>query len=86
MGFKYRPMKVRDVCRGLKNLGFKPRKQKATSHQHWIKDVEVNGKNYRYKVTVSTHLAPFQQQLMKSMIKQSGVSKHEFYIACGFTC
>lgn len=86
MGFRYRPLKAKQVCKGLKALGFQPRKQKGTSHQNWIKDVVKNGEQFRYKVTVDSHLAPFSADLMKSMIAQSGVSKNDFYKACGFKC
>lgn len=61
----------------LKNLGFEPRPQKGTSHQHWVRDDE---KGF-FKVTLDCPKAPFSQDLISSMARQAGVSKNEFYAA-----
>lgn len=42
-----------------------------------------NGQPFRYKVTVDEHHAPFHRDLLKSMINQAGVTRDEFYSACG---
>jgi predicted RNA binding protein YcfA (HicA-like mRNA interferase family) len=73
---------AKEVCRGLKVLGFVKRQNKATSHQQWVKDGLKNGKPFRWKVTVDKHHAPFHKSLLASMIHQSGVSKKAFYAAC----
>lgn len=79
----FRPIEYKEVIVGLKALGFARRPGKSTSHEQWIKDVVRDGRPYRYKVTVDRHHAPFHRELLKSMINQSGVSKSEFYAACG---
>lgn len=67
----------KEVKQILKNLGFEPRKTKATSHEHWVK--VSNGS--LLKVTVDCPKAPFGQDLIKSMANQAGVSKRNFYAA-----
>jgi len=53
--------------------------KKATGHEQWRK-VEIGR---LYKVTLSKHIAPFGQDIIKSMAAQAGVSKKVFYKACG---
>ena len=72
---KYRPLTCKQVKTILKNLGFEPRPQKATSQ--WVKD--YGGK--RYKVTVDCPKAPFDHDLIRYMVRQAGVSKRAFYAA-----
>ncbi len=78
MSSKYPPLTCRDVKRGLKHLGFAPRKQQGTSHEHWVK-IE-NGRIF--KVTVDCPKEPFTGDLVKWMAAQAGVSKQQFYQAC----
>jgi len=78
MSSKHPPLTFKEVVHGLRQLGFEPRKQKATSHQHWVK--VSNGR--MHKVTVDQPKAPFTGDLVKSMASQAGVSKEEFYRAC----
>jgi predicted RNA binding protein YcfA (HicA-like mRNA interferase family) len=73
------PLNYRDVVKGLKKLGFELQPKRATGHEQWRK-VE-NG--HLYKVTVSKHIAPFGQDIIKSMARQAGVKKKDFYKACG---
>ena len=74
------PLECRDVIKGLKKLGFEERKGKGKgSHESWAK-IE-NGK--LYKVTVDKPKSPFGRDLIKSMASQAGVSKRQFYKACG---
>lgn len=75
------PLKSADVERGLKAMGFKKRAQKGTAHVHWTKTI---GKKL-FKVTVDSHLAPFSQDLIKSMARQAGISTNQFYEACSKT-
>ena len=71
------PLTCKDVKRILTNLGFAPRPQKSTSHEHWVKTVG----NKFFKVTVDCPKAPFSQDLISSMARQAGVSKKAFYAA-----
>lgn len=75
---KHTPLTCKEVKKILKNLGFEPRKQKGTSHQHWVKTDE---KNRFYKVTVDCPKSPFSQDLISSMACQAGASKKDFYKA-----
>ena len=45
---RHHPLTCKEVKTILKNLGFKPRKRKATSHEDWVKR---EGERF-YKVTV----------------------------------
>lgn len=78
MSSKYPPLTCRELKRGLKLLGFEPRKRKGTSHEQWVK-VE-NGR--LFKVTVDCPKEPFTGDLVKSMAAQAGVSKKDLYKAC----
>jgi predicted RNA binding protein YcfA (HicA-like mRNA interferase family) len=78
MSSKHPPLTCREVKRGLKKLGFEPRKQKGTSHEQWVK--VQNGKIF--KVTVDCPKEPFTGDLIKSMASQAGISKDDFYKAC----
>ncbi|TAL21408.1 MAG: type II toxin-antitoxin system HicA family toxin [Nitrospirae bacterium] len=77
MSGAYPPLTCKDVKRILKNLGFKARPQKSTSHEQWVK---FDGDKL-FKVTVDCPKSPFGQDLIASMAKQAGVSKAEFYAA-----
>lgn len=79
MSSRYPPLTAKEVKRGLRKLGFEPRKRKSgTSHEQWVK--VINGKIF--KVTVDEPKQPFTQDLIKSMASQAGVSKDKFYEAC----
>jgi predicted RNA binding protein YcfA (HicA-like mRNA interferase family) len=78
MSSKHPPLTYREVTRGLKNLGFTPRKKTGTSHEQWVKIVAGR----IYKVTVDAPKQPFTHDLVKSMASQAGVSKDQFYDAC----
>jgi predicted RNA binding protein YcfA (HicA-like mRNA interferase family) len=73
------PLTYKDVETGLKNLGFVLQPQKASGHEQWEKELQST----KFKVTVSKHLAPFSIRLVGYMARQAGVSKKEFYKACG---
>ena len=79
MSFSYPPLTAKQVRKGLKSIGFYKRPQKSTSHEQWVHD----GPPFR-KVTVDAHHAPFSKILILSMAKQAGLSKKEFYKACGY--
>ena len=79
MSSKHPPLTYKDVTRGLKKLGFAPRKARSgTSHEQWVKI--VSGRIY--KVTVDPPKQPFTGDLIKAMASQAGVSKDGFYQAC----
>jgi predicted RNA binding protein YcfA (HicA-like mRNA interferase family) len=78
MSSHHPPLTFKEVKAGLKKLGFEPRPQKSTSHEHWVK--KENGRIY--KVTVDAPKSPFSQDLISSMAKQAGISKNDFYRAC----
>ena len=68
----------KEVCQGLRALGFEPRPQKATSHEQWVR--ESNGRFY--KVTVDEPKSPFSDFLIGSMASQAGIKKKHFIAAC----
>lgn len=74
---KHRPLTCAEVKRILTKLGFSPRPQKGTSHEHWIKDSDGR----RFKVTVDCPKSPFSQDLITFMARQAGVTKKAFYAA-----
>jgi hypothetical protein len=75
MSSHYPPLTCPQVKAVLKLMGFEPRPQGATSHEHWI------GETYGQfrKVTVDCPKAPFSKNLISSMAKQAGVTKKIFY-------
>lgn len=68
------PLKCRDVENALRNLGFTPEDQNATSHVHWVR---VEG-GHMWKVTVDCHRGEVRADDVKSIIKQAGVTKKQF--------
>lgn len=73
-----RPLKASEVRTILKNLGFEPRKQHGTSHEHWVPS---NPDAPFRKVTVDEPQSPFGEFLIRSMARQAGVSLRQFYDA-----
>jgi predicted RNA binding protein YcfA (HicA-like mRNA interferase family) len=71
------PLTCKEVKLILKNLGFEPRPQNGTSHEHWIRKTP----NSFHKVTVDCPKSPFGQDLIASMSRQAGVTKKQFYAA-----
>ncbi|WDM67927.1 type II toxin-antitoxin system HicA family toxin [Xanthomonas cucurbitae] len=59
----------------LKRLGFESRPQNGTSHEHWVSG---EGKPFR-KVTLDQHNSPYHRRILKLMLAQAGLSKHEFF-------
>lgn len=78
MSWRNPTLTCKEVKAGLKKLGFEHRETRG-SHEQWVKDVDGR----RYKVTVDCPKQPFSHDLIKSMAHQAGVSKREFYKACG---
>lgn len=79
MGIFYPPLDREQVEYILRNAGFSPKRQDATSHAQW--EGYVGGK--RRLVTVD-HLGgkkkeKFGHRLLGKMIAQSGLTKKEFY-------
>lgn len=78
MGGQYPPLDRPQVESILKAAGFSKKRQPGTSHAQW--EGYINGK--REIVTVD-HLSRRSEQygkdLLSSMIRQSGLSKKEFY-------
>lgn len=77
MSGNYYPLTCKDVKQILKSLGFNPRPQKGTSHEHWVRK---DNRGF-FKVTVDCPKSPFTHDLISSMASQAGVSKKEFYAA-----
>ena len=74
MSGQFPPLDCREFKRILTKLGFVPRPTKSgTSHEQWVKD-----KPYR-KVTVDCPKAPFTGRLLDNMIRQTGLTKKEFF-------
>lgn len=69
------PVSTKEVEAVLKHLGFERRKQKATSHVHWVRGA---GKDFR-KVTVDANNEPFKDQALAWMLSQMGLKKKEFF-------
>ena len=69
------PLTCDEVKAILKKMGFTPRPQKGTSHEHWVATID----GIFRKVTVDCPKAPFSQFLIGSMAKQAGVTKKVFY-------
>jgi predicted RNA binding protein YcfA (HicA-like mRNA interferase family) len=74
------PLTCKQVKTILTNLGFVPRPQNGTSHEHWVPAKGSYRGQFR-KVTVDCPQAPFLHGLIQSMARQAGVSKKEFYAA-----
>ncbi len=70
-------MKEREAIRALKNLGFEPESQGATSHRHW----KVVRGGRLYKVTLDAHNGEVYANDIRSMIDQAGVTKKQWYQA-----
>lgn len=77
MFLRHVPLKCRDVEKALDTLGFKPEKQGGTSHAHWVKVVD----GHMWKVTVDCHRGEVRANDVKSIVKQAGVSRRQFYDA-----
>jgi predicted RNA binding protein YcfA (HicA-like mRNA interferase family) len=78
MGSQYPPLDRGQVEAILKNVSFKEKRHKKSSHAQW----EGYTKGQRKIVTVD-HLKSkkekYGHKLLKKMIQQSGLSKKEFY-------
>ena len=70
-------MKERDAVRALRNLGFTQDAASGTSHRQWR--AHRNGK--LYKVTLDAHNGEVKENDVRSMIKQAGVNKKQWYHA-----
>ena len=77
MSGHYPPLTAGDVETILRNLGFKPRPRKSTSHENWVTQPGVPFR----KVTLDRPKAPFSQDLIRFMARQAGLSKKQFYAA-----
>ena len=74
---KFKPLKYRDVIKVLKLSGFTQLTQRSTSHQTWVLKKNSNF----FAVTVPFHgsNSEFKPGTLLSIIRQSGMSKEEFY-------
>ena len=77
MSSQHPPLTCAQVKEILKILGFKPRPQKGTSHEHWVK--KENGSFL--KVTIDCPKSPFSHDLIRYMARQAGVNIKQFYAA-----
>lgn len=76
---KFRPLKYREVKTILKNLGFIQESGTGSSHQTWT----LRRNNKSFAVTVAFHgtNSEFRPGTLNSIIRQSGYSREEFYLA-----
>lgn len=70
-----RPVTHKEFKAVLKRLGYEPRPQRATSHEHWVLD---DGKVFR-KVTLDEHNSPYHRRVLALMLSQAGLSKSDFF-------
>lgn len=77
MSGQHPPLTCAQVKSILKSLGFDPRPQNGTSHEHWVR--RENGQFL--KVTVDCPKAPFSHDLIRYMARQAGVTVKQFYAA-----
>jgi predicted RNA binding protein YcfA (HicA-like mRNA interferase family) len=75
---RYPPLKPSEVMAILAALGFTLKRTKG-SHHHYERT--AGNPPQRRLVTVDTAVSDFSDDLIKSMIRQSGVSREEFYRA-----
>jgi predicted RNA binding protein YcfA (HicA-like mRNA interferase family) len=73
---KYPCLTPSEVISVLEAIDFKL-KRTTGSHSHYECEQGKDGK--RHVVTVDTSVDEFREDLMKSMIRQSGRSREEFY-------
>jgi predicted RNA binding protein YcfA (HicA-like mRNA interferase family) len=73
---KYPPLTPSEVISILQCLGFSFKRQTG-SHQHFERAPEKDG--HRFVVTVDISIDEFWEELIKSMIGQSGYSREQFY-------
>lgn len=78
MGTRERPVSYRDFVALLRRLGFTKIRSRG-SHEQWAG--EYAGQ-FRL-CTVSPHHEPFHRELLRSMIKQLGMEKDEFFKQLG---
>ena len=74
---KYPPLTPAQVQDIVRKLGFTYRTTDG-SHEHW-EHTNIDGKPRL--VTIDLHYAEFDEDLIKSMIAQFGVSREVFYTA-----
>lgn len=70
-----RPVTHKEFKMVLKYLGYMPRPQAGTSHEHWVLD---DGNVFR-KVTLDEHNAPYHRRILKLMLSQAALSKEQFF-------
>ena len=67
MSSKHPPLTYREVIRGLKNLGFAPRKKTGASHEQWVKIVAgriykvIPNKEYPRKTWLDVFSSPINR-------------------------
>ncbi len=73
---RYPPLKPAEVVAVLARLGFQFKRQ-VGSHAHYERDADEQRE--RAIVTVDMSVPEFWEDIIKSMIRQSGFSREEFY-------
>jgi predicted RNA binding protein YcfA (HicA-like mRNA interferase family) len=73
---KYPPLSPGEVVSIIKALGFTFKRQDG-SHAHY--ELAAAAGRERKLVTVDMSVSPFNEYLLKSMIRQSGFSREAFY-------
>lgn len=74
---KYPPLKPRHVVAILRALGFSLKRQDGTAHAQWELLQGPDGK--RKVVTVDMAYPELNDFLMRSIVRQSGFTRDEFY-------
>ena len=74
---KYPPLTPSEVQAIAKGLGFTFKRQSG-SHGHYEKDADAKGRE-RKIITIDEKISEFDEDLLKSMIRQSGFTREEFY-------
>lgn len=73
----FKPLKYREIVKILTNLDFRQEPQRSTSHQTWIS--KKDGKFYAVTVAFHGTNTEFKRGTLGSIIRQSGVTKKDFY-------
>jgi predicted RNA binding protein YcfA (HicA-like mRNA interferase family) len=73
---KYPPLTPGEIRAILQRLGFSKKNQEG-SHEHYERPADA--RRLRSVVTVDSSISEFGEHLLRSMIRQSGFSREEFY-------
>lgn len=74
---RHPPLTVSEVEAILRSLGFTCTRHLGSSHAQW--ELAASGPRKRSLVTVDTAVREFWEEIIKSMIRQSGFTREQFY-------